>query len=179
MREIKNPWIGSEGYNCFGCCPTNPYGVKMRFYEDGQDVVCFWKPQDSYQSWINTLHGGIQSVLLDEVCGWVVAHKLKASGVTAKMETRFRKPVAIRQAYVELRARLKEMRRNVAIVEGEICSAGGEVLVECSCTYFTFDAAHAPDNVPFKPTKLIGEELTREEVLTSLGVQEVSSLEDF
>ena len=61
MREIKNPWIGTEGYNCFGCCPTNPYGVKMRFYEDDQDVVCFWKPQDCYQSWINTLHGGIQT----------------------------------------------------------------------------------------------------------------------
>ena len=50
MREIKNPWIGTEGYNCFGCCPTNPYGVKMRFYEDGEDVICFWKPQDQYQS---------------------------------------------------------------------------------------------------------------------------------
>ena len=72
MRLIKNPWIGLEGYNCFGCCPTNPYGVKMRFYEDGQDVVCFWKPQERYQSWIDTLHGGIQSVLLDEVCGWAV-----------------------------------------------------------------------------------------------------------
>ena len=109
MREIKNPWIGTEGYNCFGCCPTNPYGVKMRFYEDGQDVVSFWKPKDCYQSWINTLHGGVQSVLLDEICGWVVFHKLQSSGVTAKMETRFRKPVAIEQEYVELRARLREM----------------------------------------------------------------------
>jgi acyl-CoA thioesterase FadM len=93
-----------------------------------------------------------------------VFHKLQASGVTAKMETRFRKPVVIQQPYIELRARLKEMRRNVAIVEGEIRSAGGEVLVECCCTYFTFDAAHAPKNVPFKPTELIGEELTIENI---------------
>lgn len=46
MRLIKNPWLGIEGYNCFGCCPSNPYGVKMQFYEDGQDIVCFWKPQE-------------------------------------------------------------------------------------------------------------------------------------
>jgi acyl-coenzyme A thioesterase PaaI-like protein len=112
----------------------------------------------------------VQSVLLDEICGWVVFHKLQASGVTAKMETRFRKPVVIRQKCVELRARLREMRRNIAIVDGEIRSAEGEILVECTCTYFTFDAAHAPEHVPFRATEVIGEELTREEVLASLGV---------
>ena len=169
MREIKNPWIGTEGYNCFGCCPTNPYGVKMRFYEDGQDIVSFWKPKDCYQSWINTLHGGVQSVLLDEICGWVVFHKLQSSGVTAKMETRFRKPVAIEQEYVELRARLREMRRNIAVVDGEIKSANGEILVECTCTYFTFDAAHAPAEVLCCPTE-VGEDFTREEIVTTLGV---------
>ena len=167
MREIKNPWIGTEGYNCFGCCPTNPYGVKMRFYEDGQDIVSFWKPKDCYQSWINTLHGGVQSVLLDEICGWVVFHKLQSSGVTAKMETRFRKPVAIEQEYVELRARLREMRRNIAVVDGEIKSANGEILVECTCTYFTYDAQHAPDQVPFCPTELVGEDISKEQIINS------------
>lgn len=165
MQQIKNPWLGLEGYNCFGCCPTNPYGVKMQFYEDGQEIVSFWKPQDNYQSWINTLHGGVQSVLLDEICGWVVSHKLRKSGVTAKMETRFRKPVAINQPFVELRARLREMRRNIAIVDGVIRSAEGEILVECTCTYFTFDAAHAPEGVPYRPTELEGEEVIREDVL--------------
>ena len=160
MRSIKNPWLGIEGYNCFGCCPSNPYGVKMQFYEDGQDIVCFWKPQEQYQSWVNTLHGGVQAVLLDEICGWVVSHHLRKSGVTAK-------PVVIDQDYVELRARLREMKRNIAIVDGEIKSAEGEVLVECTCTYFTFDAANAPTEVPYRPTE-VGEEITREEVLASL-----------
>ena len=166
MKEIKNPWIGQEGYNCFGCCPNNPYGVKMQFYEDGEDIVCFWKPQDNYQSWINTLHGGVQSVLLDEICGWVVSHHLRASGVTAKMETRFRKPVAINQAFVELRARLRETKRNIAVIDGEIRSATGEILVECTCTYFTFDPTKAPHEVPYSPTE-VGAEITREEILNS------------
>ena len=137
----------------------------MQFYEDMKDIVCFWKPQEQYQSWVNTLHGGVQSVLLDEICGWVVSHFLHKSGVTAKMETRFRKPVAIDQDYVELRARLREMKRNIAIVDGEIKSATGEILVECTCTYFTFDVANAPEQVPYLPTETIGEDLTREEIL--------------
>lgn len=165
MRLIKNPWLGVEGYHCFGCCPDNPLGVQMQFYEDGDDVVCFWHPKDDYQSWENTLHGGIQSVLLDEICGWVVFHKLQTSGVTAKMETRFRKPIAIRQQYIELRAHLREKRRNIAIVDGEIRCAEGEILVECTCTYFTFDAEHAPQQVPFRPTETIGEELSKEDII--------------
>ena len=137
----------------------------MRFYEDGDDVVCLWHPHDLYQSWKNTLHGGVQSVLLDEICGWVVSHKLRASGVTAKMETRFRKPVLIEQAFIELRARLREQKRNIAIVDGEIRSAEGELLAECSCTYFTFDPSRAPEQVPYLPTETIGEDLTKEEIL--------------
>ena len=165
MQQIKNPWLGIEGYNCFGCCPDNPIGLKMRFYEDGDDVVCLWHPQELYQSWKNTLHGGVQSVLLDEISGWVVSHKLRASGVTAKMETRFRKSVVIEQAFIELRARLREQKRNIAIVDGEIRSAEGELLAECTCTYFTFAPSRAPEQVPYLPTETIGEDLTKEEIL--------------
>ena len=137
----------------------------MQFYEDGKDIVCFWKPQEQYQSWINTLHGGVQSVLLDELCGWAVSHILRKSGVTAKMETRFRKPVVIEQRFIELRARLRDLKRNIAIVDGEIRSADGELLVECTCTYFTFEPSKAPHEVPYLPTETIGEELRREEIL--------------
>ncbi|MBR6589557.1 MAG: PaaI family thioesterase, partial [Bacteroidaceae bacterium] len=38
-KKIKNPWMGREGYNCFGCAPCNEYGVKMEFYEAGDKVV--------------------------------------------------------------------------------------------------------------------------------------------
>ncbi len=66
MKKIINPWLHKEGYYCFGCAPNNEAGVKMEFYEDGDDVVSIWKPEAKYQGWINTLHGGIQAVLLDE-----------------------------------------------------------------------------------------------------------------
>jgi chorismate synthase len=38
MRKLKNPWLGIDGYNCFGCAPHNPYGLKMEFYVDGETV---------------------------------------------------------------------------------------------------------------------------------------------
>ena len=79
MKKIINPWKDMEGYNCFGCSPDNEAGVRMEFYEDGDEVVSIWKPRPEYQGWLNTLHGGIQSVLLDEICGWVVFRKLQSA----------------------------------------------------------------------------------------------------
>ena len=69
-----------EGYNCIGCSPDNPFGLHLCFYEDGDDIVTTWKPSPLYQGWLNTLHGGIQALLLDEVCGWVVTRKLQTAG---------------------------------------------------------------------------------------------------
>ena len=71
----------------------------MEFYEDGNEVISIWKPQPQFQGWIDTLHGGIQAVLLDEICAWVVLRKLQTTGVTSKMETRYMKPVNTNDSY--------------------------------------------------------------------------------
>lgn len=117
MKKIINPWKGLEGYNCFGCAPNNEAGVKMEFYEDGDEVVSIWKPRPEYQGWIDTLHGGIQAVLMDEICAWVVLRKLQTTGVTSKMETRYRKSVDTKDSHIVLRASIKEVKRNIVIVE--------------------------------------------------------------
>lgn len=49
MKKIINPWKGLEGYNCFGCAPNNEAGVRMEFYEDGDEIVSIWKPRPEYQ----------------------------------------------------------------------------------------------------------------------------------
>ena len=88
MKKLTNPWQGLEGYYCFGCAPDNPAGVKMEFYEDGDEIVSLWEPKPEYQGWLNTLHGGIQAVLFDEICAWVIIRKKQTTGVTFKMETK-------------------------------------------------------------------------------------------
>lgn len=177
MNLLKNPWINTPGYNCFGCSPNNPIGTRMRFYEDGDSIVSFWHPTQDHQSWLNTLHGGIQAVLLDEVCGWVVFHKLQTAGVTAKMETRYHKPVSTLLPYLELRAYLQEMRRNVAYVHGEIRAPGtknadglftpGEVLCECVCTYFTFPQDKAITDMMYIPSTVEPNDVSRDEAIQS------------
>ena len=45
MKKIINPWRNHPEYNCFGCCPENPIGLHMEFYEDGDYIVSTWHPE--------------------------------------------------------------------------------------------------------------------------------------
>jgi len=137
MRKIKNQWLTKEGYDCFGCSPDNPLGVHMEFFEDGDDVICFWKPQAHYQGWVDTLHGGIQATLIDECASWVVFRKLQTTGVTSKLEVKYRSSIMTTEPQITIRARLKEMRRNVPFIHVEIENSKGELCPEREAVYFT------------------------------------------
>ena len=158
MRKIKNPWEHKEGYDCFGCCPENPLGVHMEFYEDGNDVVCFWKPREHYQGWIETMHGGILSTLIDEIAAWVVLRKLQTCGVTSRLEVKFRKSVMTTEPQITLRAHIAEQRRNIVTIDVKVENSKGEVCVEGRAIYFAFDKKKAAE-MGFTSCELEGDEL--------------------
>ena len=157
MKKIINPFINLEGYNCFGCAPNNPFGVKMEFYEDGEDIVCHWTPRSEYQGWLDTLHGGIQSVLLDEICAWVLMRKLQTAGVTSKMETRFLKPVSTNDSQITLRAHITEQKRNIIIIDATLENSAGEICSQSRCTYFAFPQEKAKHEMFFSGCLTEGE----------------------
>ena len=127
MKKIKNPWVhlADKGYNCFACAPSNPYGLKMEFYEDGDDIVSLWNPHKNYQGWMNTLHGGIQATLLDEIGGWIIARKFQTSGMTTNLNVKYKKPVPTGEnTTIEIRAHAKETKRNFVFIEATISHNG-------------------------------------------------------
>ena len=149
MKKIKNPWLHKPGYNCIGCSPDNPMGLHLDFWEDGEDVVSRWTPTADYQGWIDTLHGGVQSLLLDEVAGWVVTRKLQTTGVTSKMEVQYVKPISTYDSLLTIRARISRQMRNVAFIEGEIYNAHGEVCTQATLTYFCASRQKAEESMGF------------------------------
>ena len=143
MRKIINPYIGKEGYDCFACCPDNPYGLRMEFYEDGDDIVSFWRPDAHYQGWSGVMHGGILATLVDEVAGWVVTRKRQTTGVTSRMNVQYKKPLMADEPQLTVRAHIVSNRRNIYTIAASIANAMGEVCVEAELIYFTFDAERA------------------------------------
>ena len=110
----------------------------MEFYEDGDDVVCIWEAGDNYQGWLKTLHGGIQATLMDELGGWVVNRKLQTAGMTTSLTMKYRNPVPTGEGVkIEIRGRIKEMKRNFAFIEAEL-SHEGKLCSSCEMIYYCF-----------------------------------------
>ena len=140
MKKIINPWAGltDKGYNCFACAPTNPCGLKMEFYEDGDEIVSLWTPGNNYQGWLNTLHGGIQATLLDEIGGWIIARKFQTSGMTTNLAIKYKKPIPTGEdVTIEIRGRVKEVKRMFVFIEAEIIY-NDETCSSAEMTYYTF-----------------------------------------
>lgn len=150
MKKIKNPFVHLDGYDCFGCAPENPLGVKMEFWEDGDEILSHWQPAPHYQGWLHTLHGGIQSVLLDEICGWTVMRKLQTGGVTSRMETRYLRPVRTDGGPLTLRAHIVSQRRNLVEIEATLANEAGEVCTRALCQYFTLPPEKARTELHFE-----------------------------
>ena len=156
LRKIINPWVGTEGYNCFVCSPNNPIGLHQEFYEDGDYIVTKFKPNHNYESWQNILHGGIQALLIDETAGWVVCRKLQTNGVTSKMNMEYLKPVSSMLEEVIIRARITKMMRNVAFIEAELMDPSETVLTRAELIYFCTPKFKLDEN-NFHEFKLEGE----------------------
>ena len=164
MKQLNNSWINIPGYNCFACAPSNPIGLKMKFFLDGEDVVSLFPLQKNYQGWIDTLHGGIQATLLDEICAWKLIHLLGTSGVTSKMEVRYRRPIMTTWPYILIKAELVEQRRNIVIMKATITSPEGELCSYAECTYYSFPPEKARE-MGFAPCETFGEDLTLDEAI--------------
>lgn len=149
MKKIQNPYINNKEYNCFGCSPYNQSGLQMEFWEDGDDIVSNWEPKSFTTGFKNVLHGGIQSVLMDEIASWVVFIKLKTAGVTSRLEVKYKRPVLADKGEIVLRARLNKMLRNVAQIEVELFNADGVLCTTGNVFYHTFDKEKAKEKFDY------------------------------
>ena len=153
MKKILIPWAGEPTYHCYGCDPTSDAGLRLEFFEDGDYIVSHWHPRPEFQGWRNTLHGGIQATLADEIASWVVFRKFQTSGVTSRLEMKYKKPVMTTDSHINLRARVVKQMRNVVEIEVEIFNSAGELCSQGVCVYFLFPQQRARDEFGFMEFK--------------------------
>lgn len=140
MRKILNVHRNDDPnlYQCIGCSPFNPIGLKLEFWEDGDELYSEWEPKDQFMSWVHVLHGGIQATLLDEIAGWVIYIKCKTAGVTTSINVRYKEAVHTNQGKVSLRARLVEQTKRTAKIEAKLFDGNGKLCTEAELNYFIF-----------------------------------------
>lgn len=153
MIKLKSPYDGLPGYNCFGCSPANSSGLKMKFYEEGDEILSSWAPDLHFQGFHDILHGGIQATMMDEIASWVVFVKLDTAGVTYQLKTRFRKPVRLSKGTVTLRAKIAQVQRKIASIEVSLLDGQGAICSEGMVDYFLLSREKAEKEMHFPGRK--------------------------
>jgi uncharacterized protein (TIGR00369 family) len=138
MRKIHNAYADIAEYHCFGCSPTNPIGLKLKFWEEGEWIYAKWTPDKWYEGYLNMLHGGIQATLLDEIADWVIIAKLATSGVTKNLNITYVKPVFVNQGEITIRAKLLSQTGNTVTTYAELADKENIVRSYAEIEYFVF-----------------------------------------
>ena len=136
-RKIKNVYADYD-YDCFGCSPTNPIGLKLEFYENGDFVETSWSPKKYYEGYPGVLHGGILAAMIDETAAWTMYIKARRAGFSSRVNIRYRKPVDSTQKEILARGTITNFMRNLCYIHVEIFNQQGELCTEAEVVYFTF-----------------------------------------
>jgi len=95
---------------CFVCGGKNPIGLKLDFQFDGRCIKTEFTPQKEHQGYMNIVHGGIITTLLDEAMV-KLAIAMDMPAVTAQVEVRLKSPVNVGEEITISAEILKKTRR--------------------------------------------------------------------
>ena len=122
---------------CWVCGPGNASGLQVAFEPVGDNGSrAVYVAREEHGGWPGVLHGGLVLALMDEALGWSLYFH-GAGGMTARLQARFRRQIAIGSTLVirawtlERRARVVKARAEVRLDTDE-----GLLLVEADASMF-------------------------------------------
>jgi acyl-coenzyme A thioesterase PaaI-like protein len=98
---------------CFGCGPRHPIGFRLAFERDGDAVVTRFTPTEQYQGAPGLMHGGLASLLVDEIAAWAILSAKGKFGFTTSLNVRFHGPLRVNREIVGRGWIVKDARRLV------------------------------------------------------------------
>jgi acyl-coenzyme A thioesterase PaaI-like protein len=135
---------------CFGCGPANPEGLHLKTYEDGDDFVAEWTPEERFQGPPGVVGGGLMAVPMDCHGTWAAMHAFSAErggepvgAVTAGYSVQLHAPTPTGRR-VLFRARVHDCTERHAKVE-VTATVDGEVTATFSGTFVVVDQPDVGD----------------------------------
>jgi acyl-coenzyme A thioesterase PaaI-like protein len=80
---------------CFGCGPKHPFGLRLKFKREGDEVITNFSPNENHQGMPTMMHGGLMTTLADELGGWALIMLVGKLGFTGSMKCRFPRAIKI------------------------------------------------------------------------------------
>ncbi|MGW2488748.1 PaaI family thioesterase [Streptomyces sp. NPDC001606] len=132
---VELPWLDEPRFACFGCSPRNRIGLALKMFrlDDGRlatDITF----SDEYASYPSVVHGGIVSVLVDELMGDLIALDLGMLAFSVTLRTKFLRPLQVGVPYRAV-ARITREANGVVHAEADVLDADGTPHVMASSAY--------------------------------------------
>ena len=112
---------------CYGCGPSNPEGLQIKSFVDGDKVICTFEPKPYHHAFPGVLNGGIICSVLDCHCNWASIYYLMQakqldqapSNVTAEFAVKFRS-ITPMETPLKLTAWLEKIENHRVWIQGEL-----------------------------------------------------------
>jgi acyl-coenzyme A thioesterase PaaI-like protein len=82
-------------HSCFACGPRNERGLRLAHYTDGWVNATWFDVPPHMTGWGQLIHGGLTSLLLDEVTGITPLAFLQKFVLTRNLHIEFIKPISV------------------------------------------------------------------------------------
>jgi acyl-coenzyme A thioesterase PaaI-like protein len=108
-----------EDLGCFGCSPTNPVGLRLRFWRRDDRVYTRYQIPEHYHGAPGIAHGGIVAAILDELSCVAALAIRKCYVVTGEISVRYSRPCPV-DVELEISARVAEQEHpRYLVIEAE------------------------------------------------------------
>lgn len=141
---------------CFGCGDTNPAGLHIHSYWEGDDAICRWRPKKIHEGWEGVTCGGIIATLIDCHCmATAMATAIRNENRALKSEPHYRfatgamnikylKPTN-NEKELELRAQVVEIKNHKKYTIDCALYVEGEKTAEANVVAFLVYRSDKPD----------------------------------
>lgn len=139
--------VATKDSCCYVCGLDNPFGLKVPFEQEGAEgSVARYIARMEHGGWNGILHGGVTFSLMDEALGWALFFQQKPS-VTAKVTTRFNKPVPIGAPLV-IRGWVVRERSRMIDARAEVRSddSSNTLFAEADATMYLIPESNSPSS---------------------------------
>ena len=123
--EIPNHWMG----NCFGCSTKNAKSLRLRFWLTEEECLTKCVIPEDYCGIDGIVHGGIVTMLLEEIAQWTIVARLGKIGITRQILVRYLKPVPTNVDLL-VTGRIVDQDERDVILQSSIHSVEDELLTQ-------------------------------------------------
>ncbi|MEU9640300.1 PaaI family thioesterase [Streptomyces tendae] len=144
---VDLPWLDDPRFRCFGCSPHNRIGLALEMFRlaDGRlatDITF----SDDYASYPGVVHGGIVSVLVDELMGDLIALDRGLLAFSVTLRTKFLRPLRIGTPYRAI-ARITREGSGAVHAEADVIGLDGTPHVMANSTYQPISSEQAESHM--------------------------------